>query len=92
LLIEVLDQVEAAIDLATTRTSPRTRGGRPRDLEATWLVEQVVDTLTRHGVKVTAHEDRVCANVVRTLWTYALPHREAPIELRPWFKLLKFQR
>src|SRR5262249_23694288 len=89
-LIEGLDVLDDAIERAQ-EVQPGS-GGRPRDLEATWLDEQVAETLKRHDVRVTNDEDGVCARVLRALWPHALPGREAPIELKPWFKLLKLQR
>jgi hypothetical protein len=91
-LDEAIDEVVAAIDKALADPGSKSRGGKPRDLEAAWLIEQVSETLTRYGVPVTNDEDGLRARVLRALWPHALPGRDAPLELKPWFKPSKSRR
>jgi hypothetical protein len=88
-VIADLDRLATASGKGVDLSPPNARGGRPHDLAATWLVEQVVDRLRHHGVKVTDENNGLCARVLQTLWPHVFAGRQAPLELKPWFKLLK---
>jgi hypothetical protein len=69
----------------------RRNGGRPADSKRRWIVEQTSRVLVEAGIPVTAYEDGLHAKTLRILWPVVLKV-QAPIELRPWLKLLKSRR
>lgn len=72
-------------------TITATRRGRPSEIAAYFMTAEVSRILTNAGLPGGAYEGGLLTNVVRILSPPVL-HREAPEELRPWFKWLKSHR
>jgi hypothetical protein len=81
----------AEIDAALRAITVPHRRGRRADAQARWLIERTAHVLGAAGAPVSRYEDGIFAQTLRILWPVVL-RREAPIELRPWFKSLKLRR
>jgi hypothetical protein len=87
---EGLTEIDAALTTIAERFARRRRG-RGADSQARWLIEETARVLAGAGAPITRYEDGTLAQTLRILWPAVLG-REAPIELRPWFKALRSQR
>ena len=89
-LREGLGELEQAIATIEKRAGQH-RGGAPADVAARWLVDETTRESTKAGVPVTDYEDGLRPKILRILWLPVLG-REAPIELRQWFKPARSRR
>jgi hypothetical protein len=85
-----LVELEHAIAAIEARRGER-RGGAPADSASRWLVEETERALTESGVRVTHQIGGTLARILEVLWPPILK-RQAPLDLRPWFKTLKSRR